>query len=126
MTNHHKTNLVIFCGAGFSHFSGLPLMADFSDRLRASRYLKDRQSAISNVSDPGSIYNPNFPDAIKIFKLHGSTNWFIDEHDRPLIYDRFPISGAPSKDDWTLELAHGAREGARCALVPPAALKPDL
>jgi hypothetical protein len=32
-------NLVIFCGAGFSAVAGLPVMSNFTDRLRDSSYL---------------------------------------------------------------------------------------
>src|SRR5205809_91065 len=42
-------NLVIFAGAGFGKFAGLPVMTNFSDRLRASGYLKDRQAEFDHI-----------------------------------------------------------------------------
>jgi len=44
-----KPKLVIFCGAGFSTTAGIPVMSEFTNKLRASEFLGENQAEFDRL-----------------------------------------------------------------------------
>jgi SIR2-like domain len=79
-------------------------------------------AASRNVSGPQQLYSPWNASAVRLFKLHGSVNWFVDSKE-----EFHAVSGADTTTEkWDMNLCLPAGVAADPVMVPPSVLKPDL